>query len=64
MSDEEQTPETDVEALRDWNAAVFSFRVGDHVSLVLRDGTREAGVITEIGPNSISISRKANHGSP
>lgn len=34
------------------------FRVGDYVTLVLRDGTREAGVITSIDHNIISISRK------
>lgn len=35
------------------------FRVGDYVTLVLRDGTRESGVITSIDGNIISISRKA-----
>lgn len=34
------------------------FQVGDYVTLVLRDGSRDAGVITEIHRNIISISRK------
>ena len=38
--------------------ASHDFCVGDYVTLVLRDGTRESGVITSIDGNIISISRK------
>lgn len=34
------------------------FKVGDYVTLVLRDGSRDSGVITSIDHNIISISRK------
>ena len=44
--------------LRAIGDASHGFRVGDYVTLVLRDGTREAGVITSNDHNIISISRK------
>lgn len=38
--------------------APHGFKVGDYITLVLRDGSREAGVITSVSSNCISISRK------